>query len=216
MEQKNVKWKMKGTCTETGCSLYCRLGVLETRRSVRRVILIRRLRFERPSMQRRKLNHAFRKVQPCISASGTMQVAKSNHASCRAEPCKFACAWLRSRVSIHWLFLQLSDMDFGPKGYLDANIPRARAHTRALLLYAGHDTRSGVKVSNGPVRRNQIAEDKLASARVRAKEVGSEVRRTRTESGYKAFSRASRDCLSAEGGDSSCGGGVCGLRRLLV
>ena len=36
-------------------------------------------------------------------------------------------------------------------------------------MYAGHDTRSGVKVSNGPVRRNQIAEDKLASARMRAK-----------------------------------------------
>ena len=80
--------------------------------------------------------HATPEAEPCISASGTMQVAKSNHASCRAEPCKFACAWLRSRVSIHWLFLQLSDMDFGPKGYLDANIPRARAHTRALLLYA--------------------------------------------------------------------------------
>ena len=62
--------------------------------------------------------------------------------------------------------------------------------------YAGHDTRSGVKVSNGPVRRNQIAEDKLASARMRAKEVGGETRRTRTESGYKAFSRASQHWMA--------------------
>ena len=57
--------------------------------------------------------------------------------------------------------------------------------------YAGHDTSSGVKVSNEPVRRNQIAEDKFAPARARMKEVGSEVRRTRTGNGYKAYSRAS-------------------------
>ena len=63
-------------------------------------------------------------------------------------------------------------------------------------LYAGHDTRSGVKVSNGPVRRNQIADDKPASARMRAKEVGGETRRTRTESGYKAFSRASQQWMA--------------------
>ena len=66
----------------------------------------------------------------------------------------------------------------------------------ASSLYAGHDTRSGAKVSNGPVRRNQIAEDKLASARMRAKEVGGETRRTRTESGYKAFSRASQHWMA--------------------
>ena len=59
------------------------------------------------------------------------------------------------------------------------------------FLYAGHDTSSGVKVSNEPVRRNQIAEDKFAPARARMKEVGSEVRRTRTGNGYKAYSRAS-------------------------
>ena len=59
------------------------------------------------------------------------------------------------------------------------------------FLYAGHDTSSGVKVSNEPVRRNQIAEDKFAPARARMKEVGSEVRRIRTENGYKAYSRAS-------------------------
>ena len=39
-------------------------------------------------------------------------------------------------------------------------------------LYAGHDARSGVKVSNGPVRRNQIAEVKPVSARMRAKTKG--------------------------------------------
>ena len=39
------------------------------------------------------------------------------------------------------------------------------------VLYAGHDTRSGVKVSNGPVRRNQIAEDKFSPVRARMKEV---------------------------------------------
>ena len=66
----------------------------------------------------------------------------------------------------------------------------------AFSMYAGHDTRTGVKVSNGPVRRNQTAEDKLASARVRAKEVGGETRRTRTESGYKAFSRASQHWMA--------------------
>ena len=76
-------------------------------------------------------------------------------------------------------------------------IDEGRGKSAALLsLYAGHDTRSGVKVSNGPVRRNQIAEDKLASARMRAKEVGGETRRTRTESGYKAFSRASQHWMA--------------------
>ena len=71
-----------------------------------------------------------------------------------------------------------------------------RGDVPPLPDYAGHDTRSGAKVSNGPVRRNQIAEDKLASARMRAKEVGGETRRTRTESGYKAFSRASQHWMA--------------------
>ena len=43
---------------------------------------------------------------------------------------------------------------------------------------------------------NQTAEGKLASARVRAKEAGGETRRTRTESGYKAFSRASQPWMA--------------------
>ena len=64
-------------------------------------------------------------------------------------------------------------------------------HRGCFFVYAGHDTSSGVKVSNEPVRRNQIAEDKFAPARARMKEVGSEVRRTRTGNGYKAYSRAS-------------------------
>ena len=58
--------------------------------------------------------------------------------------------------------------------------------------YAGHDTSSGVKVSNEPVRRNQIVEDKFAPARGRMKEVQDETRRTRTGNGYKAYLRASR------------------------
>lgn len=40
-----------------------------------------------------------------------------------------------------------------------------------FYLYAGHDTSSGVKVSNEPVRRNQIVEDKFAPAREWMKEV---------------------------------------------
>ena len=60
------------------------------------------------------------------------------------------------------------------------------------LVYAGHDTSSGVKVSNEPVRRNQIVEDKFAPAREWMKEVQDETRRTRTGNGYKAYLRASR------------------------
>ena len=48
---------------------------------------------------------------------------------------------------------------------------KASVPTDALPLYAGHDTSSGVKVSNGPVRRNQIAEDKFSPVRARMKEV---------------------------------------------
>ena len=55
-----------------------------------------------------------------------------------------------------------------------------------LFLYAGHDTISGVKVSNEPVRRNQIVEDKFTSVRMWMKEVQDEVWRTRTGNGYKA------------------------------
>lgn len=61
-----------------------------------------------------------------------------------------------------------------------------------LCVYAGHDTSSGVKVSNEPVRRNQIVEDKFAPAREWMKEVQDETRRTRTGNGYKAYLRASR------------------------
>ena len=61
-----------------------------------------------------------------------------------------------------------------------------------VSLYAGHDTSSGVKVSNEPVRRNQIVEDKFAPAREWMKEVQDETRRTRTGNGYKAYLRASR------------------------
>jgi hypothetical protein len=62
----------------------------------------------------------------------------------------------------------------------------------AFVLYAGHDTSSGVKVSNEPVRRNQTVEDKFAPAREWMKEVQDETRRTRTGNGYKAYLRASR------------------------
>ena len=58
-------------------------------------------------------------------------------------------------------------------------------------LYAGHDPLSGVQVSNEPVRRNQIVEDKSASARMWMKEVQDEVWRTRTGNGYKAHMRVS-------------------------
>ena len=51
-----------------------------------------------------------------------------------------------------------------------------------MILYAGHDTLSGVKVSNEPVRRNQIVEDKFTSVRMWMKEVQDEVWRTRTGS----------------------------------
>ena len=54
-------------------------------------------------------------------------------------------------------------------------------------MYAGHDTRSGVQVSNGPVRRNQIAKGKFSPVRARMKEAGGEVRRIRTESGYQGL-----------------------------
>ena len=38
-------------------------------------------------------------------------------------------------------------------------------------MYAGHDIGSGVQISTGPVRRNQIAEDKFSPVRARMKEV---------------------------------------------
>ena len=57
--------------------------------------------------------------------------------------------------------------------------------------YAGHDTSSGVQVSNEPVRGNQIVEDKFTSVRMWMKEVQDEVRRTRTGNGYKAHMRVS-------------------------
>lgn len=69
---------------------------------------------------------------------------------------------------------------------------RARDMPRAFFVYTGHDTSSGVKVSNEPVRRNQIVEDKFAPAREWMKEVQDETRRTRTGNGYKAHLRASR------------------------
>ena len=61
----------------------------------------------------------------------------------------------------------------------------------ASFLYVGHDIGPGVQVSNGPVRRNQTAEGKFSPVRARMKEAQSKVRRTRTESGYKAYSRVS-------------------------
>lgn len=44
---------------------------------------------------------------------------------------------------------------------------------------------------HGPVRRNQINEDKFPPVRARMKEVQGEVRKTRAESGYKAYLRVS-------------------------
>ena len=67
-----------------------------------------------------------------------------------------------------------------------------RGRNPPTRLYAGHDTSSGVKVSNEPVRRNQTVEDKFAPAREWMKEVQDETRRTRTGNGYKAYLRASR------------------------
>ena len=64
-------------------------------------------------------------------------------------------------------------------------------HARGFFWYAGHDTGSGVEISKRPVRRNSRVEDKFATARLRMKEVGRESRRIRTESGYKAYLRAS-------------------------
>jgi len=69
-------------------------------------------------------------------------------------------------------------------------------HSMLFGLYAGHDTWSGVKVSNGPVRRNQIAAGKFSPVRARMKEAGGEVRRIRTGSGYKAYSRASQQYMA--------------------
>ena len=60
-----------------------------------------------------------------------------------------------------------------------------------LVLYVGHDTLSGVKVFNEPVRRNQIVEGKFTSVRMWMKEVQDEVWRTRTGNGYKALMRVS-------------------------
>ena len=48
-----------------------------------------------------------------------------------------------------------------------------------------------MKVSNEPVRRNQIVEDKFMSVRMWMKEVQDEVWRIRTENGYKAHMRVS-------------------------
>lgn len=62
---------------------------------------------------------------------------------------------------------------------------------RSFLLYAGHDTLSGVQVSNEPVRGNQIVEDKFTSVRMWMKEVQDELWRTRTGNGYKALMRVS-------------------------
>ena len=59
-------------------------------------------------------------------------------------------------------------------------------------MYAGHGTLSGVKVSNEPVRGNQIVENKFTSVRMWMKEVQDEVWRTRTGNGYKAYLRVSR------------------------
>ena len=56
-----------------------------------------------------------------------------------------------------------------------------------LLDYAGHDASSGVEISKEPVRRNPRAKDKVASARMRLKEVGREIRRTRAGSGYEGL-----------------------------
>ena len=49
------------------------------------VILARGSRFESPSMQCRKRNHALRKVHPCTCASPSMEVAEWNHASSRVH-----------------------------------------------------------------------------------------------------------------------------------
>ena len=67
-----------------------------------------------------------------------------------------------------------------------------RGRFAALFIwYAGHDIGSGVQISTGPVRRNPKVEDKFTTARPWMKEVQGECRRTRTESGYKAYLRAS-------------------------
>ena len=54
-------------------------------------------------------------------------------------------------------------------------------------MYAGHDASSGVEVSKEPVRRNPKAKDKVVPARGRLEEVGREIRRTRTGSGYEGL-----------------------------
>ena len=69
--------------------------------------------------------------------------------------------------------------------------PPASARGVQNLWYAGHDIGSGVQISTGPVRRNPKVEDKFTTARPWMKEVQGECRRTRTESGYKAYLRAS-------------------------
>ena len=81
------------------------LGNWETRRSIRRDILSRRLRFFSPSMQRRKRNHALRKVQPCTCASPSMDVAESNHASLRVHGSVSACPSIEYFFGFLTLFL---------------------------------------------------------------------------------------------------------------
>ena len=75
-----------------------------------------------------------------------------------------------------------------------------REVSRAIRPYVGKPE-SGEKIKIGadgtPTSLiDIIAEDKLAFARVRAKEVRGETRRTRTGSGYKAFSRASQPWMA--------------------
>ena len=74
---------------------------------------------------------------------------------------------------------------------LQEGIQRSVAERRTPFWYAGHDIGSGVQISTGPVRRNPKVEDKFTTARPWMKEVQGECRRTRTESGYKAYLRAS-------------------------
>ena len=51
------------------------------------------------------------------------------------------------------------------------------------VLFAGHDTLSGVQVSNEPVRGNQTVEDKFTSVGIWMKEVQDEVWRILTGNG---------------------------------
>ena len=72
------------------------------------VISAPRSRFESPSMQCRKRNHALRKVQPCTCASPSMQVAEWNHASSRVQGSASAFPSIETFLNfLTWIWRQL-------------------------------------------------------------------------------------------------------------